>query len=129
MLGTILTTKLLVPPQRSEAVLRRRLENRISAGLAGKLTLVSAPAGFGKTTLISEWAAKCDRPVAWLSLDKEHNEPDRFLAYVAASLRKITPNLGKSVLAGLQSAPPLPPRITPSNCPKGKYLVKTGTVH
>ena len=54
-----------------------------------KLTLISAPAGFGKTTLVSEWVAGCGRPVAWLSLDEGDNDPARFLTYLVAALQTI----------------------------------------
>ena len=72
MATTILATKLYVPPPRPQAVLRRRLTERLSQGLAAghRLTLISAPAGFGKTTLVSEWVARLGRPTAWLSLDE-----------------------------------------------------------
>ncbi|MHB1131412.1 MAG: LuxR C-terminal-related transcriptional regulator [Chloroflexota bacterium] len=82
---------------------------RLNEGLQGKLTLVSAPAGFGKTTLVSEWVAGCERPVAWLSLDEGDNDPTRFLAYLAAALRTIAADIAEGVLAALQS--PQPPSI------------------
>ncbi len=85
----LLTTKLYVPPTRSRLVSRPRLIELLNAGLHRKLTLVSAPAGFGKTTLLSEWVAQCDRPVAWLSLDEGDNDVARFLAYFVAALRTI----------------------------------------
>ena len=77
----LLQTKLYIPPVRPELVSRPRLIERLNAGLpAGrKLSLVSAPAGFGKTTLVSEWVAGCERPIAWLSLDDGDNDPTRFL--------------------------------------------------
>src|SRR5436309_8125577 len=67
----ILTTKLYLPRLRPNVVSRPRLLDRLNEGLHCKLTLISAPAGFGKTTLVSEWLAGGARPVAWLSLDKE----------------------------------------------------------
>jgi LuxR family maltose regulon positive regulatory protein len=70
MSSPILTTKLYVPPPRPEAVPRPRLIERLNEGLRRKLTLISAPAGFGKTTLLSDWLAGCGRPAAWLSLDE-----------------------------------------------------------
>lgn len=66
----ILATKLYIPLPRIKAVLRPRLIERLNEGIDRKLTLISASAGFGKTTLVSEWVAGCDRPVAWLSLDE-----------------------------------------------------------
>ena len=72
----ILATKLYIPPPRPKIVLRPRLIERLNEGSASrKLTLISAPAGFGKTTLVSEWVAGCGRPVAWLSLDEGDNDP------------------------------------------------------
>ena len=73
-----------------------------------KLTLISAPAGFGKTTLVSEWVAVCERPVAWLSLDEGDNDPTRFLIYLVSALRTIMANIGEGVLGVLQSPQPPP---------------------
>ena len=91
MPAPILATKLYIPPPRPEIVLRPRLIERLNEGsVAGrKLTLISAPAGFGKTTLVSEWVASCGRPVAWLSLDEGDNDPIRFLTYFIAALQTI----------------------------------------
>src|SRR5512137_2689304 len=87
----ILATKLYIPPPRSKIVLRPRLIERLNEGLSSgrKLTLISAPAGFGKTTLVSEWVAGCGRPVAWLSLDEGDNDPTRFLTYLIAALQTL----------------------------------------
>lgn len=104
----LLTTKLYIPPPRPNAVNRSRLLARLHAGLHGKLTLISAPAGFGKTTLVSAWVAACDRPVAWLSLDASDNDPTRFLAYLTAALQRIAPELGAGVLTALRSPQPPP---------------------
>jgi LuxR family maltose regulon positive regulatory protein len=82
----LLQTKLAVPPSRPEWVVRPQLLERLMAGLDRKLTLLSAPAGFGKTTLLAEWVARCRRPVAWLSLDPGDNDPARFLTYLVASV-------------------------------------------
>ena len=87
---------------------RPHLIERLDDGLDRNLTLVSAPAGFGKTTLVSTWARGCDRPVAWLSLDDGDNDPTRFLSYVVAALRIISPNLGESALLALRSPQPPP---------------------
>ena len=81
----LLQTKLYIPPSRPEWVPRPRLIERLNAGLHRKLTLISAPAGFGKTTLISEWVAAQGRLVAWLSLD-ESDDLVRFLTYLIAAL-------------------------------------------
>ena len=86
----ILATKLYSPPPRPRVVLRPRLIERLNEGsLHRRLTLVSAPAGFGKTTLVSEWVAGCGRPAAWLSLDEGDNDPARFLSYLVAALRTV----------------------------------------
>lgn len=105
----LLTTKLFIPKNRPDLVSRPRLLERMNAGLHRKLTLVSAPAGFGKTTLVSEWIATCDRPVAWLSLEKGDSDPGRFLTYLVAALRTIVENIGEDILGVLQS--PQPPLI------------------
>ncbi|MCJ7533647.1 MAG: hypothetical protein MUO64_21805, partial [Anaerolineales bacterium] len=104
----LLTTKLYIPPTRPEFVPRPRLIERLNASLHRKLTLISAPAGFGKTTLVSEWVAGCERPVAWLSLDEGDNDPTCFLTYLVAALQTIAANIGKGVLAILQSPQPPP---------------------
>src|SRR5215468_3969556 len=111
MTTPILATKLYVPPRRPNLVLRPRLIDRLNEGLHRKLTLISAPAGFGKTTLVSEWLAGCARPAAWLSLDEGDNDPARFLTYLIAALQTIAPTLGKGVVGALQS--PLPPLAEP----------------
>jgi LuxR family maltose regulon positive regulatory protein len=106
----ILATKLYIPPPRSKIVLRPRLIERLNEDLSAscKLTLISAPAGFGKTTLVSEWAAVCERRVAWLSLDEGDNDPTSFLAYLVAALQTIAANIGKGVLAILHASQPQP---------------------
>jgi LuxR family maltose regulon positive regulatory protein len=76
----LLTTKLFIPSTQSNVVLRERLIERLNDGLHRKLTLVSAPAGFGKTTLVSEWLAGYEQLTAWLSLDIADNDPNRYLA-------------------------------------------------
>ena len=78
MSAHLLATKFQVPLLRSEIISRSILIRRISEGLNKKLILVSAPAGFGKTTLLGEWARTCDRTIAWLSLDASDNETNRF---------------------------------------------------
>ena len=114
-----LATKLYVPPPRPGMVPRPRLINRLTDGLVrgGKLTLISAPAGFGKTTLVSEWIATLTTSplplgeglgvrVAWLSLDEGDNDPVRFISYLMAALQTVKPGLGESLLPGLQSQQP-----------------------
>ncbi|KAA0277629.1 MAG: hypothetical protein EDM79_05490, partial [Chloroflexi bacterium] len=77
----ILTTKFYIPPLPSKVVIRSRLIKQLTDGLSmgHKLTLISASAGFGKTTLVREWIASCGRPIAWLSLDEGDNDLTRFL--------------------------------------------------
>jgi len=108
MSDALLLTKLYVPPLRTNLVLRPRLVERLNEGLSSgrKLTLISAPAGFGKTTLVSEWLAGCQRPVAWLSLDEGDNDPSRFLTYLIAALQAIAANIGEGVLGVLQTPQP-----------------------
>jgi LuxR family maltose regulon positive regulatory protein len=89
----LLRTKFSIPPPRPDRVERSRLVERLTAALDRKLTLVSAPAGFGKTTLLAEWVAGCGRPVAWLSLDPGDNDPVRFLTYLVAAVRTIDADL------------------------------------
>ncbi|MCB0194635.1 MAG: tetratricopeptide repeat protein [Anaerolineae bacterium] len=131
----ILTTKLYIPPARPELVSRARLLERLNGGLRRRsgVTLISAPAGFGKTTLVSEWIHQNNESeentlhhssfiihpsrVAWLSLDDGDNDPTRFLAYLVAALRtpawneieEIAPKIGSEVMAALQS--PQPPSL------------------
>ena len=105
----ILATKLYIPPSRPQVVVRPRLLERLNAGLNRKLTLISAPAGFGKSTLVGEWITVCERPVAWLSLDQGDNDPARFLTYLVAAVQTVVTNIGVGVLRTLQS--PQPPSI------------------
>ena len=104
----LLATKLFVPPARATRVLRPRLIERLNDGLQRKLTIVSAPAGFGKTTLVSAWVAGCGRQVAWLSLDEADSTPARFLTYLIAALQTIDRNIGAGVVGLLQSPQPPP---------------------
>jgi len=102
----LLSTKLFVPPPRSTLVPRPRLMERLSQGLTIPLTLISAPAGFGKTTLISEWRASNagrDYPLACLSLDDDDNDPTRFLSYLVAALGTLKPDLAETAPGMLQS--------------------------
>ncbi|HEX6551596.1 MAG TPA: AAA family ATPase, partial [Ktedonobacteraceae bacterium] len=87
---------------------RPRLLERLNEGLHGKLILISAPAGFGKTTLVSAWLAGSPRPAAWLSLDAGENDLTRFLTYLVAAVQTIAPTIGEGVLAILQSPQPPP---------------------
>ena len=114
MPAPILATKLYIPPSRRRIVLRAGLVERLNEGLAAghRLTLVSAPAGFGKTSLVGGWVADCGRPVAWLSLDEGDGDPSRFLSYLIAALQTVAPGIGEGVLTVLQSPQPPPPEST-----------------
>ena len=84
---SLMQTKLYRPRNRSDVIPRTRLLDRLNAGLSGKVTLVSAPAGFGKTTLLAQWLQTIDRPTAWLSLDEHDNEPRVFVHSLTAALQ------------------------------------------
>jgi LuxR family maltose regulon positive regulatory protein len=103
-----LDTKLYIPPPQPKVVRRPRLIGRLNEGLHRRLTLISAPAGFGKTTLLGEWIAGCQRPAAWLSLDEADSDPARFLAYLVAALQTIEADIGTGVQSLLQSPQPPP---------------------
>ena len=107
----ILATKLYLPPPPPKVVVRTRLIERLNEGLAAgaRLALISAPAGFGKTTLVSEWVAGSGRPAAWLSLDEGDSDPTRFLAYLVAALQTVAPKLGEGTLEVLQASQSQPP--------------------
>src|SRR5262245_32641885 len=109
MSQTILRTKLRIPPGRPQLVARLRLTDLLRAGLAGKLTLISAAAGSGKTTLVSDLVLQLGRPVAWLSLDAGDNDPMRFLAYLIEAFREDGAGVGEITAALLES--PQPPRL------------------
>ncbi len=102
----LLTTKLETPRVRPDLVPRSHLVERVNAGLFRKLTLICAPAGFGKSTLLGEWAAGYGRPIAWLSLDAGDNDPTRFLSYLVAALQRIEETVGHNLLSALQSTQP-----------------------
>jgi LuxR family transcriptional regulator, maltose regulon positive regulatory protein len=108
MSAPILATKLYVPPPRPRLVPRVRLIERLDESLNCRLTLISASAGSGKTTLVSDWVTGAGRPVAWLSLDEGDSDPARFLAYVIAALQTIAPGIGEGVLALLKTPQPPP---------------------
>ncbi len=119
MIDQLLATKLYIPPLRQNRVSRPRLLQRLNEGLRQnqrferKLTLISASAGFGKTTLVGEWIAGFEQlepkvRVAWLSLDEGDNDPARFLAYLVAALQTIAAKIGEGVLGILQSPQPPP---------------------
>ena len=105
MSTSLLQTKLFVPPLRADLVKRTRLTQRLDAGFDHKLSLLSAPAGFGKSTVLTEWAVHGQKPIAWLSLDKGDNEPARFWAYVVAALQTVLGGNGRSVALDFSPVP------------------------
>jgi len=108
-LEALLATKLHIPRPRYDLVPRPRLADRLTEALAGELTLVCAPAGFGKTMLLAEWARRTGRPVAWLSLDAADNDPVRFWRHVAAALGGAREGTARQLTAVLgRSTPPAP---------------------
>ncbi|MFC1996515.1 hypothetical protein ACFLXI_02770 [Chloroflexota bacterium] len=109
MTTPLLATKLYVPSPSPDLVPRVRLNEQLNTGLSRKLTLVSAPAGFGKTTLLSAWIqeVRSVMPVAWLSLENADDDLTRFLTYFVAALQTIESNIGQKILAAFQS-PGLP---------------------
>jgi LuxR family maltose regulon positive regulatory protein len=104
----LLSTKLYIPQLRSNLIARPRLIGKLKAGLNSRLILVCAPAGYGKTTLVSEWLEGTEYQVTWLSLDEGDNDPRRFLVYLIAALQQVDRGIGKAAEAMLQS-PQLPP--------------------
>ena len=108
MVAYLLATKLYIPPPRPGTVSRSRLIEQLNEGLSSghKLALVSASAGFGKTTLVSEWVAQSGLSVAWLSLDEGDNDPVRFITYLIAALQTIKGEIGEGLLPALHSQQP-----------------------
>ena len=114
MSTTILTTKLNVPPPRADWILRPRLIEQLDQGLRTKLTLVSAPAGFGKSTLVTSWlhtlGDRLPAPprLAWLSLEEDDAGPLRFLAYLTAALKTLDGSIGHTAVSLLEAPQPPP---------------------
>lgn len=110
----LLSTKLNVPPLRSETVSRPRLVECLDTGLlvnrefGRRLTLVAAPAGYGKTTLVLDWINRIGLPIAWLSLDETDNDPRRFITYLIAAMQQVDKSIGQVATAMLQSPQPPP---------------------
>ncbi|MCP4363663.1 MAG: hypothetical protein GY796_37160, partial [Chloroflexi bacterium] len=111
MSGDLLQTKLYVPRLRPLLIPRPHLIKQLNQGIQQgcKLTLISAPAGFGKSTMIAEWVHNPQSTIhnsqfCWLSLDENDNDLTRFLTYFVAALQTIESNIGKSVLAVLKSS-------------------------
>ena len=114
MPDTLLATKLYIPAVRPGAVSRPQLVEHLRAGMSGKLTLISGPAGFGKTSLVQDWVSGIDLPVAWLSLDEGDNHLNRFFSYLLAAFQQIDTAIGQSILNILNSPerPPIRALIT-----------------
>lgn len=104
----LLATKLYIPKSRPNMVRRPRLINLLDQGLHRGFTLISAPAGFGKTSVVTEWIEEQNNPIAWLSLDQGDNDLKGFLAYVITSIQQIIPGFGSTLLGQLNS-PQCPP--------------------
>jgi LuxR family maltose regulon positive regulatory protein len=104
----LIRTKLRLPFTRPGLVPRPRLQEQVAQGLGGPLTLITAPAGFGKTTLISSCIASCGIPVAWLSLDKDDNQIGRFLSYLIAAMQEADQGIADEAAQFLAAAPQAP---------------------
>ncbi|MEZ4503831.1 MAG: helix-turn-helix transcriptional regulator, partial [Dehalococcoidia bacterium] len=108
--SVLLETKFFAPTWREGLVRRPRLTERLERGVEGRLVLISAPAGSGKTTVLGEWlATRPDRPVAWLSLDGPDSESGRFWEYAVEALQRVRPGIGARALAMLRTrqSPPI----------------------
>ncbi len=106
--GPLLNTKLMAPRPHGGVIERRALLMRLDEGLAKRLTLVCAPTGFGKTTLVATWIANGKFPSAWLTLDETDNDPARFWTYLVSAVRTLDPGIGKATLSALTTAQPQP---------------------
>lgn len=115
MNAPILTTKLFIPPLRENLIPRSHLIEKLNKSTAYPLTLISASAGSGKTTILSEWVAKNDRPVVWISLDPGDNDPVLFLIYFINAVRTIREKFGEEALAMLGSSQAVPLRTILTN--------------
>lgn len=103
----LLTTKLTLPPRRARMLDRQALRQRLDEARQQQLTILSAPAGFGKTTLLANWAATCGEKVAWISLDASENDPLLFWRYIAAACQQLQPGLERQMVPVLQQSGPL----------------------
>jgi LuxR family transcriptional regulator, maltose regulon positive regulatory protein len=99
----LITTKLYIPLQRNEILYRPRLEKQLKSRLMRKLTLISAPAGFGKTTLAIRWLNQSNIPIAWYSLDENDNQLNKFFTYLITALQRVNQSFGQPVLEALKS--------------------------
>jgi len=104
---TFLKSKLKAPRLRLDFIPRSHLTERLTEGLDRKLTVISAPAGSGKTTLLSEWISGVKQPIAWISLEKNDNNPITFWSYFIAAIQTVQPSVGQAALVALQSPRPI----------------------
>jgi LuxR family maltose regulon positive regulatory protein len=113
MSAPLLATKLSPPQVRPNLVPRERLHQKLADGLTRRLTLVSAPPGFGKTTLVAEYLHSANRPYGWLLLDEGDNDPARFIAYLLAMLNQTHPGIGQDIqpILGAPQMPSIEPLI------------------
>ena len=117
MTDLLLTTKLNLPPLRAEIISRSHLVERLDDGLlqngkfGRRLTLISAPAGYGKSTLAIDWVNRFKLPINWLSLDEADNDPRRFITYLIAALQQMDKSVGQAASAMLQSPQPPPDEL------------------
>jgi LuxR family maltose regulon positive regulatory protein len=117
MTELLLATKFCIPTQRKGIIPRLRLVEQLEAGLrqrggfGRRLTLISAPAGFGKTTLAIDWLQRSKLPVGWLSLDEPDNDPRRFITYLIAAMKQVNENIGQAASAMIQSPKPPPSEL------------------
>jgi LuxR family maltose regulon positive regulatory protein len=113
---SLLSTKLFIPRLQAGGVSRPRLTEKLLAGVnrPGTFTLLSGPAGFGKTTLLGEFVAQLQKPVAWVSLDEGDNDPIRFWTYLISACQSVQVGVGESALALFRSPQPLPEEAVPT---------------
>ncbi len=113
MLPPILQTKLFIPRRQTHFIRRARLIDRLNEGAQRPFTLISAPTGFGKTSLVAHWIEQYSGPArfAWLLLDDGDNDPVRFLAYLLAALQTAVPHLPAEPLEAVQSGQPASPAL------------------
>jgi ATP/maltotriose-dependent transcriptional regulator MalT len=119
----LLSAKLSAPPIRRRLVPRLRLTERVNQGLGYKLILISAPARYGKTTLLSAWLDQCPYPATWISLEESDNDLARFLAYLVAAQQMLHGEAGQTVLAMLRS-----PQVISTASTLGAVLLLCGEV-
>lgn len=119
----LLATKFFPPPVRPDAVPRPQLTARLEAALAAPLTVIAAPAGSGKTSLLAEWVA-AQRRAAWLSLDSGDNDPATFARYLVAALRRVAPGVGSATLELIGAPRPMP--LTAALAPLVNELAEAG---